>query len=143
MCKGRLPCNSREVQDKLMKIDDVPQDDNPTFKGYGTKAVYAVDEQGRYTKTTTSGWSVEEVVLRDVLADFDTLAADAKRRALRGEVSPIEFFLYRRLMDLPSLARAGPLAKPSRQPLLPQAHTGPFGSMLTWPNSPAAQLVPR
>ena len=94
-----------------MKIDDVPQDDNPTFKGYGTKAVYAVDKEGRYTRTTTSGWSVEEVVLRDVLEDFDALAADAKRRALRGDVSPIEFFLYRRLMDLPSLARAMGLAK--------------------------------
>lgn len=94
-----------------MKIDEVPQDDNQTFKGYGTKAVYAVDEQGRYTKTATSGWAVEEVVLRDVLEDFDELAADAKRRALRGEVAPIEFFLYRRLMDLPSLARAMGLAK--------------------------------
>ena len=94
-----------------MKIDDVPQDDNRTFKGYGTKAVYAVDEQGRYTKTATSGWAVEEVVLRDVLDDFDALAVDAKNRALRGEASPIEFFLYRRLMDLPSLARAMGLAK--------------------------------
>ena len=61
-----------------MKIEDVPQDDNPTFKGYGTKAVYAVDERGRYIKTATSGWDVEEVVLRDVLEDFDALAADAK-----------------------------------------------------------------
>ncbi len=94
-----------------MKIDDVPQDDNRTFKGYGTKAVYAVDGQGHYTKTATSGWEVEEVVLRDVLDDFDALAADAKSRALRGEASPIEFFLYRRLMDLPSLARAMGLAK--------------------------------
>ena len=89
-----------------MKIEDVPQDDNPTFKGYGTKAVYAVDERGRYTKTATSGWDVEEVVLRDVLEDFDALAADAKRRVLQGKTSPIEFFLYRRLMDLPSLARS-------------------------------------
>ena len=94
-----------------MKIEDVPQDDNPTFKGYGTKAVYAVDERGHYTKTATSGWAVEEVVLRDVLEDFDALAADAKRRVLQGETSPIEFFLYRRLMDLPSLARAMGLFK--------------------------------
>ena len=94
-----------------MKIEDIPQDDNRIFKGYGTKAVYALDERGRYTKAATSGWAVEELVLRDVLDDFDALAADAKRRVLRGETSPIEFFLFRRLMDLPSLARAMGMAK--------------------------------
>jgi hypothetical protein len=94
-----------------MKLKDVPQDDNPTFKGYGTKAVYAVDEKGRYKKTSTSGWEVEEVVLRDVLADFRELAAEAKKRVMAGKHSPLEYFAYKRLMDLSALSQAMGLAK--------------------------------
>lgn len=94
-----------------MKIDDVPQDDNPTFRGHGTKAVYAVDAKGRYTKTTTSGWEVEEVVLRDVLENFENQAAMAKERVRRGETSPIDYFVNKRLMDLSALARAMGIAR--------------------------------
>lgn len=94
-----------------MKTDEVPQDDNETFRGYGTKAVYAVDQNGRYTKIATSGWEVEEIVLRDVLADFEELAVDAKKRVLAGKSSPIEYFVYKRLMDIPALAQAMGIAK--------------------------------
>lgn len=94
-----------------MKTDDVPQDANETFRGYGTKAVYAVDKNGRYTKIATSGWEVEEIVLRDVLADFEQLAADAKKRTVAGKCSPIEYFMYKRFMDIPALASAMGIAK--------------------------------
>ncbi|MCJ8500179.1 hypothetical protein [Desulfatitalea alkaliphila] len=94
-----------------MKIDEVPQDDIPTFRGHGTKAIYALDARGRYTKTTTSGWEVEELVLRDVLADFAEKAEAAKARILAGRTSPIEYFLNRRLMDLAALAQAMGIGK--------------------------------
>jgi hypothetical protein len=94
-----------------MKIEEVPQDNTPTFKGYGTKAVYALDGQGRYAKTATNGWEVEEVVLRDVLADFEALAADAKKKVLAGQSSPIEYFVNKCLMDMSALAQAMGIAK--------------------------------
>jgi hypothetical protein len=94
-----------------MKIQDVPQDMNKTYQGHGTKAVYAVDDTGAYTKIATSGWDVEEVVLRDVLADFERLADDAKQRALNGLTAPIEYFVYKRMMDIPALANAMGMAK--------------------------------
>ena len=87
-----------------MKIKEVPQDDNATFKGYGTKAVYAVDENGQYTRISTSGWEVEEVVLRDVVNDFEKLAREAKTRVVKGETSPIEYFMNKYFMDVPTLA---------------------------------------
>ena len=87
-----------------MKIKEVPQDDNATFKGYGTKAVYAVDENGQYTRISTSGWEVEEVVLRDVVNDFEKLAREAKTRVVKGETSPIEYFMNKYFMDVPALA---------------------------------------
>jgi hypothetical protein len=94
-----------------MKVDEVPQDNNKTFRGYGTKAVYAVDKTGRYTKIPYNGWEAEEVVLRDALADFDQKAERAKTRVLRGEISPIEYYYNRRYMDLPALAQAMGLPK--------------------------------
>ena len=94
-----------------MKVKEIPQDDIKTFKGFGTKALYAVDENGHYTRTPTSGWEVEEVVLRDVVDDFAKLAQEAKTRVLRGETSPIEYYMNKYYMDLPALARGIGLAK--------------------------------
>ena len=94
-----------------MKIKEVPQDDIRTFKGFGTKAIYAVDENGRYTKTPTSGWEAEEVVLRDVVDDFTKLAEEARARVFSGETSPIEYYMNKYYMDLPALARGMGMAK--------------------------------
>jgi len=94
-----------------VKIKEVPQDDIRTFKGFGTKAIYAVDENGRYTKTPTSGWEAEEVVLRDVVDDFTKLAEEARARVFSGETSPIEYYMNKYFMDLPALARGIGLAR--------------------------------
>jgi hypothetical protein len=94
-----------------MKIKEVPQDDVKTFKGFGTKAMYALDENGRYTRTSTSGWAAEEVVLRDVVDDFAKLAQEAKTRVIRGETSPIEYYMNKYYMDLPALAKGMGLAR--------------------------------
>lgn len=94
-----------------MKIKEVPQDDNQTFRGYGTKALYAVDESGRYTRIPTNGWEVEEVVLRDVINDFAASAQEAKARAVRGETSPVEYFMKKYFMDLSTLATSMGLAR--------------------------------
>ena len=94
-----------------MKVKETPQDDIKTFRGFGTKALYAVDENGQYTRTPTSGWEVEEVVLRDVVDDFAKLAEDAKIRVFKGETSPIEYYMNKYYMDLPALAKGIGLAK--------------------------------
>ena len=94
-----------------MKVKEVPQDDIKTFKGFGTKAMYAVDENGQYTRTPTSGWEAEEVVLRDVVDDFVKLAEEAKTRVFKGQTSPIEYYMNKYYMDLPALARGMGLAK--------------------------------
>jgi hypothetical protein len=95
----------------IMKIKEVPQDDIKTFRGYGTKTVYAVDENGQYTRVSTSGWDAEEVVLRDVVNDFEKAAQEAKARAMKGEASPIEYFMNKYFMDVPALAAGMGLAR--------------------------------
>lgn len=88
-----------------MKISEVPQDDIKTLNGL-KKALYALDEQGGYTKTATRGWEVEEVVLDQVIGDFNEKAGKAAVRVRSGEASPIEYFMYRNWMDAPTLAQA-------------------------------------
>jgi hypothetical protein len=94
-----------------MKVKEIPQDNIKTFKGFGTKAMYAVDENGRYARMPTSGWEAEEVVLRDVIDDFAKLAEQTKIRVFKGETSPIEYYMNKNYMDPPALARGMGLAK--------------------------------
>lgn len=94
-----------------MEKKSVPQDANKTYDGYGTKVVYAVDEAGRYDRVRTTGWEVEEIVLRDVVDDFEEKAKSAHRRAMSGQTSPIEYFMHKRYLDLTGLAKGMGIAK--------------------------------
>jgi hypothetical protein len=89
----------------IMKISEVPQDDIKTLNGL-KKALYAIDDQGRYAKITTRGWEAEEVVLNQVIGDFDEKARGAASRVKSNETSPIEYFMYKNWMDPPTLAQA-------------------------------------
>jgi len=88
-----------------LKIKDVPQDDNDIFKGYGTKVMYAVGDNGKYTAVKSTGWEVEELVLLDVVNEFRKKAEESKEKILKGEISPIEYFMNKNFMDLSALAR--------------------------------------
>jgi hypothetical protein len=88
-----------------MKVNEIPQDNIRTLSGE-KKLVYALDEAGRYTGATTTGWEVEEAVLIDALNDYDRRAEEARRKILSKQSSPIEYFMYMRRMDLVTLAQA-------------------------------------
>jgi AraC-like DNA-binding protein len=88
-----------------MKISEVPQDDIKTLGGE-RKALYAVDEQGHYTRTSTRGWEVEEIVLHRVIDDFEEQAGKAAVRVKRHETSPIEYFMLKNWLDPLTLAQA-------------------------------------
>lgn len=88
-----------------MKVNEVPQDNIRTLAGE-KKLLYALDEDGRYTGATTTGWEVEETVLIDALEDYDRKAEEARQRVLKKQSSPIEYFMYMRRMDLTTLAQA-------------------------------------
>ena len=88
-----------------MKISEVPQDDTKTMHGE-KKTVYAVDDQGHYKQTTTKGWLAEEIVLNQVIDEFEEKATDAAMRVGNYETSPIEYFMYKNWMDPLTLAQA-------------------------------------
>lgn len=108
-----------------MKTDDIPQDDNPTLGGV-RKQVYAVDADGRYTARPTTGWEVESIVTSQAVAEYERLAGDALARARAGSASPLEFHMYDRRLELPTLAAAAGLWQwQVRRHLKP----GPFQSL--------------
>ena len=89
-----------------MKNKDVPQDNTNTLKGISKKAIYSVDDNGIYTITPSSGWEAEDVVLLDVIGDYEEKAEEARLKVSKNETSPIEYFMYKRYMDLPGLSQA-------------------------------------
>ena len=70
------------------------------------KATYAVDDAGHYAAAPSSGWTVEEIVTDQAVEEYSRLAADALRRARTGHASPLEFHMYDRRLELPTLAQA-------------------------------------
>jgi len=88
-----------------MRIDETPQDHIRSLGGE-TKALYVLDDNGRYTTARTTGWEVEEIVLDQVIEDFRAKAEEARHRVLAGETSPIEYYMYRNWMDPLTLAQA-------------------------------------
>ena len=83
---------------------DVPQEGNATLDGQ-RKAVYAVGEDGRLRLVASRGWEAEEIVTRQAVEDLERRAAEARRRALAGEASPLEYHMYRARMDLALLSQ--------------------------------------
>jgi hypothetical protein len=91
-------------EDDTMKISEIPQDNIKMMQGE-KKALYAVDDQGNYTRSTTSGWEAEEVVLTQVIDDFKEKAGATALRVQKNETSPIEYFMYKKWMDPLTLAQ--------------------------------------
>jgi hypothetical protein len=88
-----------------MRERDVPQEGNAVLEGH-RKAVYAVGEDGRLRVVASRGWEVEETVTRQAVEDLERHAERAKRRALAGDTSPLEYHMYRARMDVALLAQA-------------------------------------
>lgn len=87
-----------------MKAEDVPQEGNATLGGQ-RKAMYARGADGRIGIVASQGWEAEEIVTRQAVEELERLAADARRRALAGETSPLEYHMYRARMDITLLSQ--------------------------------------
>ena len=88
-----------------MKKDEVPQDGRPEYGGE-RRAVYAVDEQGRYATAPSAGWSADSIVNQQAVDEYRRLADDALSRAHAGQASALEFHMYDRRMELETLAES-------------------------------------
>lgn len=86
-----------------MKKEELPQD--PSVLDKFTKDLcYVVDESGNYTTGLSRGWEVKAAALDLAWDDIKDRMEDARQKALKGEISPLLFFMELRLMDLDTLA---------------------------------------
>jgi len=88
-----------------MKKRDTPQQPHKMYDGE-SKGVYAVNEQGEYELTRTTGWEPETIVLNQALAEIDRLTSQTLEKVRQGQSSPLEYHMYAQRMDLPMLAKA-------------------------------------
>ncbi|MDF2456638.1 MAG: hypothetical protein K0R51_2631 [Cytophagaceae bacterium] len=86
-----------------MKKEELPQD--PSVLDKFTKDLcYVVDESGNYTTGLSRGWEVKAAALDLAWDDIKERIEDARQKALKGEISPLLFFMELRLMDMDTLA---------------------------------------
>jgi len=86
-----------------MKKEDLPQD--PSVLDKFTKDLcYVVDDTGNYTTGLSRGWEIKASALDLAWDDIKERIQDARQKALKGEVSPLLFFMELKLMDLETLA---------------------------------------
>ena len=88
-----------------MKTSEVPQEGNATLAGL-RKAVYARDVDNRIVTVASAGWEVEEIVTQQAADIFSAYADQARSRVLKGESSPLEYWMYARRMDIATFAQS-------------------------------------
>lgn len=87
-----------------MDISDVPQEGNRTL-GQHRKALYAKDADGKFVLVPSRGSEVDETVTLQAVDRMNALATDARTRALAGQTSPLEYWMYALRMDVGLLSQ--------------------------------------
>lgn len=87
-----------------MKKKEVPQDKSNLESANFRELCYAVDENGEYITENSTGWEPKTVALNNAIEDINERIEDAKSRVLKGETSPIEYYMELHKMDVGILA---------------------------------------
>ena len=86
-----------------MKKEEVPQDLSSLGK-ITREVCYATDDAGKYTTQLSQGWDVKISALDAAWQDIGERVEAAKAKVLRGEASPLLYFMELKLMDIKVLA---------------------------------------
>lgn len=86
-----------------MKKEEVPQDDG--FLSNFTKEItYVVGSDGKYEAAQSKGWTVKTEALNVAWDDVNSKIEAARQKVLRGQASPILYFMEKKIMDIPILS---------------------------------------
>ena len=86
-----------------MKKEDVPQDPS-ALVGVTRDVCYVKDKDGKYTTDLSIGWDVKKQALDNAWDDIKERVEAAALQVKNGEISPIFYFMEKKLMDLPLLS---------------------------------------
>lgn len=87
-----------------MKKGEVPQDKSNLESSKFKELCYAVDENGQYITTKSTGWTPKTIALDNAIEIINERTENAKQRVLNNITSPIEYYMELNKMDLPILA---------------------------------------
>ena len=86
-----------------MKKEELPQDKS-ALDNFTREVCYVKNKDGKYETGLSEGWEVKSVALDNAWEEIDRRTEEAKQKVLKGEASPVLYFLELKLMDLPVLA---------------------------------------
>ncbi len=86
-----------------MKKTEIPQDQS-SLKNFTKEVCYAVDDAGNYSANLSTGWDIKSSALNVAWEDIENRIAIAKEKVLKGEASPILFYMELKLMDFTILS---------------------------------------
>lgn len=86
-----------------MKKEDVPQDPS-ALVGVTRDVCYVKDKDGKYTTDLSIGWDVKKQALDNAWDDIKERVEEAAQQVKNGEISPIFYFMEKKLMDLTLLS---------------------------------------
>ena len=87
-----------------MKKDEIPQDEGYLGK-IAKEVTYAVDDEGKYTTVQSTGWKVKEEANDVAWESFEKQINDAKEKVIKGEMSPVFYWMEKRMMDVGIVAQ--------------------------------------
>jgi hypothetical protein len=85
-----------------MKQIKIPQEENSTLDGH-QKVMYAPNENGKF-QTFNYGSNVEEYATKLAVEEYEILQKECLENIKKNISSPIEYFMYKNRMDIPTLA---------------------------------------
>ena len=87
-----------------MEVHEVPQEGNRTL-AHHRKAVYARDASGRVVIVPSRGSEVDETVTLQAVERLNAFANEARARAVAGQTSSLEVWMWTLRMDVPLLSQ--------------------------------------
>ena len=86
-----------------MKAEEVPQDKSH-LESASREVCYAVNDDGEYTTTLSTGWDAKTIALDNTLKEIEERILHAKQKVLEHKTSPIEYYMELAKMDPTILA---------------------------------------
>jgi len=81
---------------------EIPQESNATLNGQ-RKVMYGINESGKFERVNYAS-SAEEFATQTAIEEFEQLCRESLERIQQEISSPIEYFMYKNRMDLPTLS---------------------------------------
>ncbi len=88
---------------RKLKKKDIPQDKTHLTK-FTKEVLYAKNNEGHYEKLLSKGWNVKNDALDNAWEDLNEQIEESLKNVLAGKISPIDYFMKLRIMDLDILA---------------------------------------